>query len=402
MSSNKLNFLLFFLILGTIAMISGCKKNKNENAPVIEKLRAITPAPNDSTLTMAGPGQTVVIQGRNLATTKEIYFNGYPAPFNSALFSDQNVTVAIPADMPFASLDQAKLNTIRLVTEFGETTFNFPIVPPPPVVTSMTNEMAMAGEQVTISGNNFFFIDKVIFPGDVEVNSNITTNAAGTTLDLTIPAGITQGGPIRVINRYGTGTSLLLFNDVTTGVLCNFDNVNTLNNWAGATITNDGTDFPNNRNNYARLTYTNIAAGDWTWWCCGRSLNDETALPWVPVDNLNDPLANWAFKFEINTKIPWKNGSIILDKDYSWNYVGKFTPWKTLGSDYSSNGWKTVVIPLSEFKNSNGTGTAAANLVSLLGSSGTGGFNLYFINDDTKPVASFDAAFDNFRVVRIK
>ncbi|MFI5188199.1 MAG: glycan-binding surface protein [Chitinophagales bacterium] len=401
MSSNKLNFLLFFFIISLIGIMNGCKKNNNENPPVIEKLRAISPTPNDSTLTMAGPGQTVVIQGRNLATTKEIFFNGYPAPFNSALFSDQNVTVAIPADMPFASLDQSKLNTIRIVTAFGETIFNFPIVPPPPVISSMTNEMAVAGDNVTLYGNNFFFIDKVIFPGNVEVNSDIITNDAGTSLNLTVPSGITQGGPIQVVNRYGTGTSFLLFNDVTTGVLCNFDNVNTLNNWASATITNDPTDFPGNNNNYARLTYANIPAGDWTWWCCGRSLNDETALPWVPAANLSDPSANWALKFEVNTKVPWKNGSIILDKDYSWNYVGKFAPWNT-GSDYNSNGWKTIVIPLSEFKNSNGTGSAASSLTALLGSNGTGGFNLYFINDDTKPVVSFDAAFDNFRVARIK
>ena len=89
-------------------------------------------------------------------------------------------------------------------------------------------------------------------------------------------------------------------------MLCNFDNVNTLNNWAGAVISNDGTDFPGNSGNYARLTYSNIPAGDGTWWCCGRSLNDETPLLWVPVANLSDPLDNWAMKFEINTKVPWK------------------------------------------------------------------------------------------------
>ena len=401
MSSNKSNFLFLLFIVGVIALINGCKKDNNSNPPVIENLRAITPAPNDSTLTKAGPGQTVVIQGKNLATTKEIYFNGYPAPFNSALFSDVNVTVTIPGDMPFATLDQSNLNTVRLVTAFGETTYSFPIVPPPAVITSMTNEMAVAGDHVTIYGNNFFFIDKVVFPGNVEVNSGITTNDAGTTLDLTVPSGITDGGPIQVVNRYGAGVSLLLFNDVTTGVLCNFDNVNTLNNWAGAVISNDGTDFPGNSGNYARLTYSNIPAGDGTWWCCGRSLNDETPLLWVPVANLSDPLDNWAMKFEINTKVPWKNGSVILDKDYSWNFVGRFSPGSS-GTDYNSNGWKTIVIPLSQFKNSNGTGTAASNLTTLLGAAGTGGFNLYFVNYDTAPVASFDAAFDNFRVEKIK
>ncbi|MDP4265530.1 MAG: glycan-binding surface protein [Bacteroidota bacterium] len=399
------NFKVFSILFVTagMLMLTGCKKD-NEKAPQITRLRAITPAPNDSVLTKAGPGQTIVIQGQYLGTAKEIYFNGYPAPFNAALFSDQNLTVTIPADMPFASLDTSKLNTVRVVTAFGEVTYKFPIVPPPPVITSMSNEMAVAGDHVTINGNNFFFVDKVIFPGNIQVSSGLTANSSGTTLDLTVPPGITQGGTIQVVNRYGIGTSLLLFNDATTGVLCNFDNVNTLNNWAGATISNDAVAFPSNRGNYARLTYSNIIAGDWVWYCCGRSLNDEVSLPWVPVANLGDPAANWALKFEINTKVPWKNGTILLDKDYGWNYQGRFEPWNTGGTptDYKSDGWKTIVVPLSEFKQGNGTTTPAPNLTALLGASGKGGFNLYVINAGTTTVASFDVAFDNFRVARIK
>lgn len=397
----KLSFLLFFFIAGSMWVISGCKKNNDERPPVIERIRALSPAPNDSILSKAGPGQIVVIQGQYLATTRAIYFNGYPAPFNSALFSDENLPVTIPADMPFASLDVAKLNTITVVTAFGETTFKFPIVPPPPAITSMSNEMAIAGDHVTIYGNNFFFVEKVIFPGNIEVTSDLVTNASGTTLDLTIPTGITEGGPIQVINRYGTGTSFLLFNDLTTGVLCNFDNVSTLNNWAGAMITNDASEFQGSRGNYARLTYSDIVAGDGTWWCCGRSLNIEVPMQWVPTANLNDPPENWAFKFEINTKVPWKEGTILLDKDYGWNFMGRVEPWNT-GSEYKSDGWKTIVVPLSNFKKSNGTGTPPANLTSFLGASGKGGFNLYFVNNGTTAVTAFDAALDNFRVARIK
>jgi Surface glycan-binding protein B xyloglucan binding domain len=398
---NNFKTFSFFFVIASILVLSGCKK-ENTKGPEITRLRAITPAPNDSVLTKAGPGQTIVIQGQYLGTTREIYFNGYPAPFNSALFSDQNVTVTIPADMPFASLDTSKLNTVRIVTAFGEVTYKFPIVPPPPVIISMSNEMALPGDHVTINGNNFFFVEKVIFPGNIQVTSGLTANASGTTLDLTVPAGATQAGTIQVVNRYGTGTSLLLFNDAVTGVLCNFDNVNTLNNWAGAAIENDPATFPSNRGSYAHLVYSGVIAGDWVWYCCGRSLNDEVSLPWVPAANLNDPIDNWALKFEVNTKVPWKNGTILLDKDYGWNYQARYEPWNGLAADYKSNGWKTVVVPLSQFKQGNGTTNAPANLTSLLGASGKGGFNLYFINAGTTTVATFDVAFDNFRVERIK
>jgi hypothetical protein len=397
-----IRYTFFFFALAYLITQTSCNKEDSGGKPSITQLRAITPAPNDSVLHKAGPGQTVVIQGANLATTAQIYFNGYPAPFNSALFSDENVVVTIPADMPFASLDQTKLNTVRLVTKFGEVTFSFPIEPPPPIITSMTNEMALPGERVTLFGNNFFFIEKVIFPGNIEATTNIVTNASGTTLEVTVPAGVTQGGALKVVNRYGTGTSLLLFNDLVTGVLLNFDNVNSINNWAGVGISSSSTDFPGNRGTYARMTYTGVAAGDGAWWQGGRSINVEQTFQWVPLANLNEPLDNFAMKFEVNTKVPMKGLTLLLDKDYSFNFQGRFEPWKATGGEYKSEGWKTFVVPLSNFKKDAGNGAAPANLKALLGDDGNGGMNVFVVNSSNAAVASFDMAIDNFRVVRIK
>jgi Surface glycan-binding protein B xyloglucan binding domain len=394
-----------FLLIASALMIgfAGCKKNNEDSPPTVTRVRANLPTPNDSTLSKAGPGQWIVIEGTGLKNTIQAFFNGWPGSFNAALFSDNSMVVLIPADMPFASLDQSKLNTIRIVTTSGETTYTFPIEPPPPVINTMSNEMAVAGERVTLYGNNFFFVDKVIFPGNLEVTTNIQTNPSGTTLDVTVPAAIALGGPIKVVNRYGTGTSILLFNDLATGVLCNFDNVNTINNWAGVTISSDATVFPGNRGTYARMKYNNVAAGDWAWYGGGRSINVEVSKQWVPVVNLSVTPSSFAVKFEINTKVPWKNGTILLDKDYGWNYQGRYEGWNGTGgvADYNSNGWKTVVVPLSNFRQSNGTGAAAPSLTALLGAGGSGGFNLYFINAGTTSVVSFDAAVDNFRVVRV-
>lgn len=402
---HTIKLLLLVLATGTMLLHTACNKNDNDGAPQIARIRAITPAPNDSVLTKAGPGQTIVIQGSGLASAQQVYFNGYLSPFNSALLADDNMVVTIPADMPFASLDQSQLNTIRVVTKYGEVTYTFPIVPPPPVIESMTNEMAAAGERVTIYGNNFFFITKVTFPGNVDVTTNIVTNPSGTTLEVTVPAGVSAtGGVLLVTNRYGVGTSLLRFNDVNTGVICNFDNINTINNWAGVTISNDGTAFPNNKGNYARMTYTNIAAGDGAWWQGGRSINIEVASQWVPVANLGEPPANWAVKFEINTKVPWKGGRMLVDKDYGWNYQARYEPWAAAGGEFKSDGWKTVVIPLSNFKQSGGTGAGFTSLSTFLGTSGTGGFNIFFVNDGTGAtvIESFDTAIDNIRVAKIK
>lgn len=389
---------------GLLATVS-CKKDSGKAAPVIERLRAVFAAPNDSVLTKAGPGQTVVIQGSNFASTREVYFNGYPSPFNSALLSENNIVVTIPADMPFSKLEQSALNKVRVVTAYGDVTFDFPIEPPPPVIVAASNEYAKAGERITLTGNNFFYVQKVIFPGNIEVSTNIEANDPGTALEVTVPAGITTAGPLKVVNQYGTGTSLLQFNDFVTGLLCNFDNVNTLNNWAGATITDNASDYPGSNGFYAHLKYSNIPANDFVWYGGGRSLNCEVSLPWVPVANLSEPVDNYALKFEVYAKDAWKGGSLFIDRNYGWTYICRYEPWLT-NPEFKTNGWKTVVLPLTMFKtkanNQDGTGDPASNLTTLLGAGGTGGINVYVINAQNSPLASFDIAVDNFRVIKIK
>ena len=388
--------------------MSACKKDNNkERAPEITQIRAISPDPNDSVLSMAGPGQTIVIQGNYLSSAMEVYFNGYPAPFNSAIITETDLVITVPGDMPFALLDPAKLNTIRVITRYGEITYSFPIVPPPPSVEWVSSEFALTGDRVTINGLYFFFIDKVTFPGNIEVTTDIVTNDAGTMLEVTVPPGVTKG-PISVTGVFGTGTSYFSFrDDNTSDVISNFDNsLSALNNWANATITDDAVAYPNNTGKYARFKFENIGSGNGVWWEGGRSLNFEvSSFEWVPVANLNDPPANWAVKFEVNTKIPWKGGVLIVDKDYGWNFQGRYAPWSTAaGGEYVSNGWKTAVIPLSNFRKDLGSGAGITSLGELVGGSGTGAMNIYFVNNHSGATAidAVDIAIDNIRVVRLR
>ena len=81
------------------ACFTACKKeetNTSSAAPVIRNLRAIAPAPNDSTLTKVSPGQLVVLQGDNFLGVKAVYFNGVLASFNAALVGKQNLVVTVP------------------------------------------------------------------------------------------------------------------------------------------------------------------------------------------------------------------------------------------------------------------------------------------------------------------
>jgi len=397
------NTVLCGIMMIAIISLYSCHKD-NEGTPLITRLRASTPAPNDSVLTSAGPGQTVVIQGANLSSASKILFNGYPASFNAALFSNENLVVTIPADMPFASLDQSKLNTVTVVTAHGQVTFTFPIVPPPPVIASMSHENATGGTQVTINGNNFFFITKVIFPSSKEVTSGITTNATGTTLTVTVPTGITTGGKISVLNRYGTGVSPFPFCDFTTGVICNFDNVNNFS-W-GSPVESATTTFPGSTGSYAHLKQSNIGGNSWEWYNGNRGVITNH-VDWVPTANLNDPIGNYALKFDVYVKQPFSTGCLYIGPmpDDNWVYMYRYEPWKST-ANYTTSGWTTVTISLDQFKAKDGNGTNGAganvtNLKDLIGNIDEV-VKMMFVNDTSTPIAELDMGIDNIKVIKVK
>lgn len=395
---NRIHCILL-CCLALAAMLPACKKD-SVNGPVITGVRNYAPAPGDSVLNSLVPGQWVVLSGHDLGDALQITFNGIPANYNSALFSDTSAVVQVPSVIPFPSVPADKLNTIWYVTPEGSTTFNFDIVAPPPTITSISNENANAGDSVYIYGLNFFFIKEITFAG-----TTITGYAGsidGTAIGFVLPA-LTQSGPLVITTQSGTAFTTFNVNDVKTGALCNFDDVNTFS-W-GTYTENNSANFPGNRGNYAVLNNGILGPEDGGWWNGGRSINTNGAQ-WVPADKLNDPVDKYAVKFEVSTPNPFIGVSIFVLKDYSWDYLGRYEPWKDANGasfSFTTRGWQTVTIPLSMFRKDRGKGTAASSLTTLLGSSGNGGINIYTINDFSSPTpAGFSIAVDNIRVVQVK
>ncbi|NII29729.1 hypothetical protein HB364_31920 [Pseudoflavitalea sp. X16] len=381
-------------------LLCACKKDTS-NSPVITGVRNFSPAPGDSVLNSLEPGQWVVLLGHSLKGATQIAFNGVPASFNSALFSDTSAAVQVPSVIPFPSVPAEQLNTIRYVTPEGATTFTFKIAAPAPTITSVSNENANEGDSVRIYGLNFFFIKSISFAGTAVTAYAGTTD--GTSVGFKLPA-LTQSGPVIITTQSGADTTVYNVNDVTTGVLCNFDDLNPYS-WGATSTSNSSSLFTGNRGYYAIMTDPVLNANEWSWWNGGRSINTN-GVQWVPVDSLNAPVGSYAFKFEVNVPAAWNGGSIFVVKDYSTAYVGRYEPWKDANgntSNFSTAGWTTVTIPLSLFLTNNGTGTPAASLKDLLGNSGSGSVHIWLINNSPSPTATgFNAAFDNIRVVKIQ
>jgi hypothetical protein len=400
--------IIVIMMMVVFAMQTACKKSDNEKPPVITKIRAITAAPNDSALTKVGSGQNIVIQGENLKTVSAVYFSGFAATFNSALVGDDNFVVTVPSIL-FSNIPKGQENTIRLVTKYGETTFTFPVSPPPPVVSSVSNEYTPQGQSITLYGQYLYLIKSITFPGGAD-GTNVVSKPDGTSCTVTIPLSATSGDII--VKTQGGTSTYSSYNDQVTGMLCNFDNVN--NYSYGASITNSQALFPGAQGNYARMFTGNISAFNYAWYDANRSIN-LNQVQWVPQANLADPVSDYVLKFEISVKEPWGGGGLMVRRNEgSWLYLARYEPWKAEATRvFKSDTWYTVTIPLTQFKtktgNGEGTGTSAPSLNDLITSSssvtntGKGAIVFMYINDTATPVTTkFDVGIDNIRIVKLK
>jgi hypothetical protein len=394
------NRILQLCCILVILLLVACE-NDDMNKPVITGVRNYATSPNDSVLQTLQPGQWIVLTGHNLSGATQIVINGVPAVFNYTLFSDTYAVVQVPAVIPFPIIPAEKQNTIEYVTKQGSTIFPFSVTAPAPTVTAISNENANMGDLVTISGTNLFLLTKLLYAG-IEI-TDYTSSNDGTYVSFILPE-LNGSGPVVVENKSGGYSTFFNVNDPT-GILCNFDDVNTLS-W-GPTVDNSSTTFPSNRGNYAILRNTGLSANNSSWWEGDRGINTN-AVQWVPVDSLNVAVDEYAVKFEINVPGKWNGTSLFILKDYNWNYLARFEPWN-LGNGkttaVSTNGyWVTVTIPFTQFRKDNGKGTVPpAGLKDMLGDNGNGSFHIYTINDSSAPSATgLNMAIDNIRVVKIK
>jgi hypothetical protein len=252
-----------------------------------------------------------------------------------------------------------------------------------------------------VYGLNFFFVEEVSFAG-TPITAYIGSDD-GTSLRFVLPA-LTQSGPLMIKTKSGTVTTSFNVNDVTTGALCNFDNVNTFS-W-GTGTENNGANFPGNRGNYAVLNTGILAAGDGSWWNWERGINSN-GVQWIPVDSLGVPTNEYAIKFEISVPAAWGSGvSIYVIKSYGFNYMARYEPWQDANGNtfsFTTAGWRTVTIPFSEFRKDDGKGLPAADLTTLLGASAAGEVNIHTKNFSNSPSTTpLKAAIDNIRVVKIR
>lgn len=147
-----------------------------DGVPTLKYVRSPLPEEADSLLVGAYLGNTVCLVGDNLRSIYELYFNDQKATLNTSYMTDHTVLVDIPKNIP-----EEVTNKIYMVTKSGEKVdFDFSVMVPAPVVSSMSCEYAPAGSEAVLYGD--YFVDDpnvpltISMPGDITVEGEQITS----------------------------------------------------------------------------------------------------------------------------------------------------------------------------------------------------------------------------------
>ncbi|MDE6647780.1 MAG: hypothetical protein K2K03_08165, partial [Prevotella sp.] len=191
------------------------------------------------------------------------------ATLNQSTITDNALFVSVPGNVPAEVSDK-----IYFITTSKDTvTYDFKVIISAPLITSMPNEYALAGTELTLRGN--YFIDDPNVPLTISfqgadgelIPAKITDIAEDfSTVNIIVPNDA-AAGPIVATSVYGTSKSAFWYKD-TRGMLFDFDTPNGISDvvldmhaWNGHEKTiDDGTGISGNYWQFGTATTT--ASGD--------------------------------------------------------------------------------------------------------------------------------------------
>ena len=361
-----------------------------DGVPTLKYVRSPLPEEADSLLVGAYLGNTVCLVGDNLRSIYELYFNDQKATLNTSYMTDHTVLVDIPKNIP-----EEVTNKIYMVTKSGEKVdFDFSVMVPAPVVSSMSCEYAPAGSEAVLYGD--YFVDDpnvpltISMPGDITVEGEQITSITKTAVKFIVPEGAMQGN-IRVKSIYGTGQSVFQYKD-TRNILFDWDG-----KYEGALAAGNSWNGDNEKKGqilpsvppvdgkYMVMGPATLSGGQW------QTPGEYLMMYWpdpnategcVPLYNLPQfkkmledyKIEELALKFEVYvpTSNPWMAEGMQIrftsldevsmsnqTQDYIWNDDesheegkaprGVWVPWEETGSYDTNNQWVTVTLKMSEF-----------------------------------------------------
>lgn len=362
----------------------------------------------------AAPGDSVYLYGSNLLFVKSFTYGGVKVPhFNTSFYGDS---------LGFVMPSQPLTSKLVVVTTKSGTAVD--TINAKPIISGISNLDPELSDSVYVYGAYLKTISSFTF-GTATI-TNFTSSPTGSYVSFVAPDRFSyKNGPVTITTSYGTVSTVYQANTVDNvwdGLLadCWWGDYFGVNPW-GSTVEGlayqdksfDGSMGTNSHygdDQFGILISPVLAGGASTYFPLGNS-NPHNGHPrnyWMPVANLTDPPANWALQFDISVTHPWQGGTLYIETAFAGDsYVARYEPWKHVKGAFTTKGWETVMIPLSEFRskvNTLGDGVSVTQISDLLGGTGADvSYNMTLKNFSNSPTATnFRVAIDNIRCVKIK
>ncbi|GAO30860.1 glycan-binding surface protein [Geofilum rubicundum] len=374
----KLNIWLLLGVLLMAAAFSGCDDDDEElnNDPIVVNSVFLQDAEStvpDRPVDFIRLGQVLRLEGSGFTGIRRVFVNGYNTYFNPVYVTDNSMLLQVSRDTPTSEAEEDVRNTIRLVKTGTEKVIPLEIRAAAPSVSRISHTMPLPGESITIYGSGLVEIEKVVFPGDVEVTEGIESDEDGKFVTVTVPDGVSdEGGSLFVLGANGGAYSPAYFN-FKGGVILDFDGRGQQGFWSwsetGTMINAEDLESEVigtgnvSQGNYvahrpARLESFNPAANRRSEvWTAGNDVDDWRGqlTPYIPATT---PVNQVAFQFDVYVPEPWGGTGflkILLMNNYNggeWTgFVYNYLPWIVNKEvvPFETTGWTTVTVPFSQF-----------------------------------------------------
>ncbi|MFB9079240.1 glycan-binding surface protein [Flavobacterium procerum] len=359
----------------------------------------------DREVSFARLGQSLRIEGSGFTGLKKVYINGYSTYFNVVFVSDNSMLVNVSADTPILDADASVRNTIRFANDSHEFTFPFEIRSGKPGITNISNTMPNAGETITISGTGLTEVSKVIFPGNIEVTTGITSDEDGEFFKVAMPNGVSDNGGSLFVQTSNGGVYSPAYFNCKRGILLNFDGRGTQGSWDRATMilptdletavlgtgnTSQGKYVPHHPSRMPAFEANKPRQSEV--WTAGTGVDNwRTQLtPFIPA---NTPLDKVALQFDVFVPDAWKDSGflkICMVNNFNggeWTgAVYNYVPWIVDGKSvaFQTTGWRTVTIPLNKFYAWSKEAFTFETVLAYREAQTYQNFGIYFENSDIK------------------
>lgn len=285
------------------------------------------------------PDSNILVYGNNFYEVKQVDIDVDGSIYTITdfqVFFTQNGHI-----IAFKLPEGAQYNgTLTVTTESGTSMLEF-IPKPPPVITGISRDLPMVGDTFTIYGRDFKILEKVVFPGNVEVPASaLTVNELATKINLVMPNSL-QSGDLIVVNLSGDSSIYPGFNDRSL-VLWDYDNfVNGDYAWKWDTARVKPGEEPSAGNGVFYRRSGNVVPN--YWYDEGANGIGLKKWPDIPSDT---KIENIAVSISVNSMIPWTAGFLkIMFGNAEYN----LQPWQN--GVVPVNKWVEYKIPLKSFTN---------------------------------------------------